>query len=174
MKLALAFLLPLAAFADSPTRYSGICQVESLISEQSSEMTQFDAPCVIEDMGDPQAYDNRFRVLLTTRQALSLPTIADYVRVQNVLAHGSGSLRIASLLWGSVTIKASDPLIRTAIERNPWAYETRPQNLTVRRVDENTVEVLIVEYFEDWDAGAGSATWECKHVASMRSIGRAK
>lgn len=174
IKLALASLLTLAAFADTPGHYSGVCQVEALINEQSSEMTAFDAPCTIEDMGEPQAYNNRFRVLLTTRQALSMPTIADYVRVQNILARGFGSLRIASLLWGSVTIKPIDPAIRAGIERAAWAYETRPQNLTVRRLDNSTIEVLIVEYHEDFDAGVGSTSWECKHLESMRSIGRAK
>ncbi len=175
MKLA-AWLLALSAgaTADTLVRYSGVCHVESLINEQSGEMTAFDAPCVVEDMSDKANFNNRYRVLLMTRQAISLPTIADYVRVQNVLEGGSGSLRIASLLWGSVTIKATDPAIRAAVERQLWAYETRPQNLTVRRLDDETVEVYVVEFHEDLAGGVGSPTWEIRHQESMRAIGRAK
>lgn len=175
MKLATWLLaFSAGASADTLVRYSGVCHVESLINEQSGEMTAFDAPCIVEDMSDAANFNNRYRVLLMTRQAISLPTIADYVRVQNVLEGGSGSLRIASLLWGSVTIKATDPAIRASIERQPWAYETRPQNLTVRRLDDETVEVFIVEYFEDLAAGVGTPSWEAKHQDSLRLLGRAK
>jgi len=175
MKLA-TWLLAFSAGANADTlvRYSGVCHIESLISEQSGEMTAFDAPCIVEDMSDAANFNNRFRVLLATRQNISLSTIADYVRVQNVLERGSGSLRIASLLWGSVTIKATDPAIRAAVESRPWAYETRPQNLTVRRLDDETIEIYIVEFHEDLVAGVGSPAWEVKHQDSLRLLGRAK
>lgn len=172
MKPFALLLLTLSANADSSTRYSGVCHVDALISEQSSEMTVFDAPCTIEDMSDP-SFNNRFRVLLKTRQRLSLPLTADYVRVQNILVNG-GAMRISSLLWGNVTVIPSDPEIRRQIERQPWAYETRPQNLIVRRLNEDTIEVFIVEYPSDFIAGVGSQSWEAKHMESMRLLGRAK
>ena len=173
--------LPLICMgADDLRRYEGTCVMDVMGVEER------DVPCLIEDRAAPrEGYNNRWQIVLTSTNA-HLETslaVADYIRAEN---RSDGSLRISSILWGSVTIRPTQQWIRDSIASQAGEYEVRPQNLQVRKSTRKSRDgarttdtvTVVISFWEWWGDlgrnGQGTEEWEERHRESIRRMGRAK
>src|SRR5262249_52586804 len=147
--------------------------VQSIQDVTAAGVVDIRAPCILEDQGAPQeGFNNRYRVLITTDKQISLPVIADYVKVQHL---SQGKMKISSILWGSVTITPESQWIKDVIASSAPVFEIRPQNLMLHMLDDHTVEISFVEYWEDLaQQKYGSDSWELRHRTSIMLLGKAK
>lgn len=105
--------------------------------------------------------NNRFSVELHTYLPVPAQTRqADYVSVSSDL---SGSMRISSVLFGSVSIQPDLPAFQTMFMQ--LSREIRPQNVTVR-VQPGRIFVLIDEPCEDFDGESASVAWQTRFARS--------